>query len=307
MEFNRWVAGLPKYFAADGDIVMSHVLAVLSSTFPEGEKFFVRSVAAVRDEITDPKLRSDIEGFIGQEEMHGREHQVLNNRLAQHGYPTRGIDSYVRGLYWVRERIQTKKVNLAITAALEHYTATLAELLLTDEEARKAVGKPGARDILTWHALEESEHKAVAYDVYKAVGGSETMRIFVMFLTDLLFIFETGIMGVVSIAKDGDARRQPVKLLRSLARLPKSPFVSLRALRILAQYHRPGFHPNDRDTRQLIAEWREALFGRDGDLTEVLAVGLAAFRLGGYTPSTASSRPLRTAATNASKSCSFWS
>jgi len=54
--------------------------------------------------------------------------------------------------------------------------------------------------------------------------------------------------------------------------LPKSPFVSFRALRILAQYHRPGFHPNDRDTRQLIAEWREALFGRDGDLTEVLAV-----------------------------------
>jgi len=272
MEFNQWVAGLPKYFAADGDIVMSHVLAVLSSTFPEGEKFFVRSVAAVRDDITDPKLRLDIEGFIGQEEMHGREHQVLNDRLAQHGYPTRGIDSYVRGLYWVRERIQTKKINLAFTAALEHYTATLAELLLTDEEARKAVGKPGARDILTWHALEESEHKAVAYDVYKAVGGGEFMRIFVMFLTDLLFIFETGIMGVISIAKDRDARRHPVKLLRSLARLPKSPFVSLRALRILAQYHRPGFHPNDRDTRQLIAEWREALFGRDGDLTEVLAV-----------------------------------
>src|SRR3954462_7620283 len=243
MEFDKWVADLPKYFAADGDMAMSHVLAVLSSTFPEGEKFFVRSVASARDQITDPQLRADVEGFIGQEEMHGREHLVLNERLAEHGYPTRGIDSYVRGLYWVRERIQSKKVNLAFTAALEHYTATLAELLLTDEEARKAVGKPGARDILTWHALEESEHKAVAYDVYKAVGGGEFMRILVMFLTDLLFIFETGIMGVISIAKDRDARRHPVKLLRSLARLPKSPFVSLRALRIWAQYHRPGFPP----------------------------------------------------------------
>src|SRR3954451_2214019 len=220
MEFRRWVADLPKYFAADGDIVMSHVLTVLSSTFPEGENFFVRSVAAVRDEITDPQLLADVDGFIGQEEMHGREHQVLNDRLAKFGYPTRGISRYVQGLYWVRERIQTKKVNLAFTAALEHYTATLAELLLTDEEARKAVGKPGARDILTWHALEESEHKAVAYDVYKAVGGGEFMRILVMFLTDLLFIFETGIMGVISIAKDRDARRHPVKLLRSLARLP---------------------------------------------------------------------------------------
>ncbi len=271
MEFERYVADLPKHFAADGDIVMSHVLAVLSATFPEGEKFFVRSVAAVRDEITDPRLRADIDGFIGQEEMHGREHQVLNDRLAQHGYPTRGIDSYVRGLYWVRERIQTKKVNLAFTAALEHYTATLAELVLSDEEARKAIGKRGARDILTWHALEESEHKAVAYDVYKAMGGGEVMRIFIMVLTDLLFIFETGVMGLISIAKDRDARRHPIKLLRSFARLPRSPFVSMRAARILAQYHRPGFHPNDRDTRAMIAEWRQALFGRDGELNQVLA------------------------------------
>jgi uncharacterized protein len=271
MEFDRWVADLPKYFAEDGDIVLSHVLTVLSSTFPEGEKFFVRSVAAVRDEITDPQLRIDVEGFIGQEEMHGREHQVLNDHLAKYGYPTRGINSYVRGLYWVRERIQSRKVNLAFTAALEHYTATLAELLLTDDAARKAVGKPGARDILTWHALEESEHKAVAFDVYKAMGGSEFMRIFIMYLTDLLFILETSIMGVVSVLMDRDAWRHPVKLARSLRRLPQAPFISMRAAHILAEYHRPGFHPNDRDTRQLIAEWRQALFGRDGELTEVLA------------------------------------
>ena len=271
MEFERWVADLPKYFAEDGDIVMSHVLTVLSSTFPEGEKFFVRSVAAVRDRITDPQLLADVDGFIGQEEMHGREHHVLNERLADYGYPTRGIDRYVRGLYWVRERIQSEKVNLAFTAALEHYTATLAELVLTDDEARKAVGRPGARDILTWHALEESEHKAVAFDVYKAMGGGETMRIVVMFLTDLLFILETGVMLLVSLAMDADARRHPRKLARSFARLPRSPFVSLRAVRILAQYHRRGFHPNDRDTRQLIADWRQALFGRDGELTHLRA------------------------------------
>ena len=271
MEFNSWVAKMPKYFAADGDIVMSHVLAVLSSTFPEGENFFVRSVAAVRHRITDPRLAKDIEGFIGQEEMHGREHRVLNERLAELGYPTRGIDAYVRGLYWVRERIQTKKVNLAFTAALEHYTATLAELLLNDEAARRAVGQSAARDMLTWHALEESEHKAVAYDVYKAMGGGEFMRIFVMVLTDLLFIFETAVMGVISMAKDRYIWRHPLQFLRSLARLPRSPFVTLRALRILAEYHRPGFHPNDRDTTQLIADWREALFGGDGELTELRA------------------------------------
>src|ERR1700712_4558170 len=210
LEFDDWVAELPKYFA-EGDIVMSHVFTVLSSTFPEGENFFVRSVAAVQDQLTDPKLRADVEGFIGQEEMHGQEHRVLNEHLAALGYPARGIGKYVKGLYWVRERIQTKKVNLAFTAALEHYTATLAELLLTSEEAREAIGRRGARDILTWHALEESEHQAVAFDVYKAMGGKEPLRIFVMFLTDLLFIFETSVMAAISLAKDPEVRRHPLE------------------------------------------------------------------------------------------------
>jgi predicted metal-dependent hydrolase len=268
--FDEWIRQLPKYFA-NGDMMMSHILTVLSSTFPEGEDFFVRSVKAVRDQITDPKLLADVDGFIGQEEMHGREHRVLNEHLAGLGYPTRGIGAYVRGLYWVRERIQSKRVNLAFTAALEHYTATLAELLLTSEEAREAVGRPGARDLLLWHALEEAEHKAVAFDVFRAVGGSERMRITVMWLTHLLFLLETSIMAAVSLAKDPYARRHPGELARSFARLPRSPFLTMRAPRMLARYHRRGFHPNDNDTSQLVTEWRQRLFGDDGRLRELLA------------------------------------
>src|SRR5437868_7227793 len=80
MEFEPAFADLPRHFAAGGDIVMSHVLAVLSSVFPDGEDYFVRSVEAVADRITDPRLGEDVAGFIGQESMHGREHRVLNER-----------------------------------------------------------------------------------------------------------------------------------------------------------------------------------------------------------------------------------
>src|SRR5207244_5141499 len=120
-------------------IVTSHVLAVLSSVFPDGEDYFVRSVEAVRDRIADPKLRQDVEGFVGQESMHGREHRALNERLAELGYPTRAIATYVRRLTALRERISSERGNLAFTAALEHYTATLAELLLTDPKARAEI------------------------------------------------------------------------------------------------------------------------------------------------------------------------
>src|SRR5437588_7827095 len=190
MEFDAWLDHLPKHFAADGDIVTSHVLAVLSSVFPDGEDYFVRSVEAVRDRIEDPKLREDVEGFIGQESMHGREHRALNERLAELGYPTRAIGVYVQKLTSFRERFTSQRVNLAFTAALEHYTATLAETLLNDPDARAEIGHDGVRYLLMWHALEESEHKAVAFDVYKAMGGTERMRVATMWLIHLTFVLE---------------------------------------------------------------------------------------------------------------------
>src|SRR5438445_4392943 len=198
MEFDAWLDDLPRHFAADGDIVMSHVLAVLSSVFPDGEDYFVRSVEAVRDRIEDPQLRENVEGFIGQESMHGREHRVLNERLAELGYPTRAIGRYVQGLTSLRERFQGEMANLAYTAALEHYTATLAETLLTDPEARAEIGHDGVRYLLLWHALEEAEHKTVAFDVYKRFGGTERMRVTMMWLIHLNFLLGTSIWTVIS-------------------------------------------------------------------------------------------------------------
>ena len=271
MEFEGWLADVPRHFAADGDLVLSHLLTVLSSTFPEGEAYFVRSVEAVRDRITEPRLCQEIEGFIGQEAMHGREHAVFNDRMAELGYPVRPIGSYVRKLMWLRERFLNEKANLAVTAALEHYTATLAETLLGEPEAREAIGHEGARHLFLWHALEEAEHKAVAFDVYRHVGGTERMRIITMWVVHLQFLLETVIWTSWSLGLDPAARRHPVRLLRSLRRLRRSPFTSLRAVRRLFTYHRRDFHPNDCDSSELISTWRAKLFGPEGALTDVLA------------------------------------
>lgn len=271
MEFDSWLDDVPRHFAANGDIVMSHVLAVLSSVFPDGEDYFVRSVEAARDQIGDPKLLQDVDGFVGQESMHGREHRVLNERLAQLGYPTRAIGAYVRWLFRTRERFHNKRLHLAFTAALEHYTATLAETLLSDPDAREEIGHLGVRHLLIWHALEEAEHKAVAFDAYRALGGTERMRVATMWMTHVLFVLETSIWAAVSIAMDPDARRHPVRLARSLVRLPRSPFARPQAVRQLFEYNRRGFHPNDRDTTKLISRWRSELFGDDGRLVAILA------------------------------------
>ena len=126
-----------------------------------------------------------------------------------------------------------ERTPLAFTAALEHYTATLAETLLSDEDARAEIGDDGVRSLLLWHALEESEHKAVAFDVYRAVGGTERMRIAVIWLTHLLFVLETTAWTVISLTMDPALRRHPLRVLRSAARVPRSPaafcwFVKIR-------------------------------------------------------------------------------
>jgi predicted metal-dependent hydrolase len=269
LEFAACFDDVPRHFAGDGDLVLSHLLAVLSSVFPEGEAYFVRSVEAARDRITDARLRQEVEGFVGQETMHGRGHAAFNDRLAELGYPVRPIGTYMRKLTALRERFLGERANLAVTAALEHYTATLAETLLGDPEARAAIGHHGARHLFLWHALEEAEHKSVAFDVYRHRGGTERMRIITMWMVHLNFVLETSIWTAISLGRDPAARR-PLRLLGSLWRLRRSPFTSLRIVGKLRRYHRRGFHPCDWDTSELIATWREKLFGSGGALTELV-------------------------------------
>src|SRR5689334_17339232 len=130
-------AQVPKHHAVDGDLILSHLAASLSAVFPDGEDYFVRSVRRYRDQVSDPVLKRQVAGFIGQEAMHGREHRAFNDRLAELGYPTKQVERFTRLGLAFREKVAPAKANLAATAALEHFTATLAELVLTDEYTRE--------------------------------------------------------------------------------------------------------------------------------------------------------------------------
>src|SRR5688572_16716978 len=137
ISFEESLQTVPKHFAADGDLILSHLAASLSSVFPDGEDFFVRSVRHFRDDITDPELKRQVAGFIGQEAIHGREHRAFNDRLDELGYHHVKVAERITRLgLSTREKIASPRSNLAATAALEHFTATLAELVLTNEEVR---------------------------------------------------------------------------------------------------------------------------------------------------------------------------
>jgi predicted metal-dependent hydrolase len=260
LDFEQAFRDVPRHFAGDTDLIFSHVAATFSSVFPDGEAFFVRSVRRFRDQVTDTRLARQVTGFIGQESMHGREHRVFNDRLSALGYPTKRYERITRHYLAIRERVFTPRSNLAATAALEHFTATLAELLLSSEETRDLFGHPAVRDLFVWHALEECEHKAVAFDVYRIVGGSERTRVLTMNILRFSFLIAMTAGIIVSLLGDRHTY-QPRTFLNSWRRFRRSPLADARLWAQLRDYNRPDFHPTDRDTWGLVEDWRLALFG----------------------------------------------
>jgi predicted metal-dependent hydrolase len=260
---------LPRHFVGN-DVLMSHIMAVLSATFPEGEQFFVDSVRHYRDQIDDDELRRQVAGFIGQESMHGREHDRFNNVLHELGYPTKFVDAATGRAMRLLQRFAPHSVQLAFTAAAEHFTSVLAEQILTDDPFAHQDVPEEVQALFRWHALEEAEHKSVAYDVYDECVGNEAIRLATMHAATLLILAVAG-GALVGCAVTDRTARNPIRFARSVLNLRNSPFARKKIALRLLEYNRIGFHPDDRDTEQLVEEWREILFDDDGTLSEFVS------------------------------------
>ncbi len=158
---------LPRHWHG-GDAFKSHLFDAMSVLFPDGERFFIDSVRHFRSRIGDPVLQEQIRGFIGQEGHHSREHLAYSSRLRDLGYDIGRIEKRAQARIRFTQKKLSPERQLAATAALEHITAILADGLLR-EPRHLAGAHPGMIRLWRWHALEETEHKAVAFDVWKTV------------------------------------------------------------------------------------------------------------------------------------------
>ena len=250
-----------------GDAYQTTFMNALSLLFPEGEKFFVDAVKQQKSKVTDPVLAAEVIGFIGQEAMHGKEHRAFNELIVAHGFTSAPrVDRRLRGFLKRVRRVLSPMSQLAVTCALEHFTAMLAEQLLSVERVRDEL-HPAVRPLWLWHALEESEHKAVAFDVYRAAGGGYTRRVALMLVTSVVFFAAQGLAhGRMMV--DRKIAWKPWTWLRGISRMWIWPGYFIRLVPAYLSYFRPGFHPDDRDTRTLLATWREILFGEQGALRD---------------------------------------
>ena len=254
MDKSRWWHG--------GDPVATAFYNALSATFPKGETLFIDSVRAFRDG-ANPKLAAEIRAFVTQEAMHTREHQAFNAKLAQAGYDIapllRAVDDRL-ALLADKPRI----AGLAATMALEHFTAILAHELLRDPRHLAGADKESA-DLWRWHAIEEVEHKAVAYDTWMHATAGWTrwkrwkVKSLLMLIVTRNFLIDRT-KGVLELLRQ-DGLTGPRVWARVGWYAFGRPGMMRRVAALWATYFLPGFHPWAHDDRALIAAAERDLGG----------------------------------------------
>ena len=228
----------------------------LSATFPRGEAFFIEAVKAHRAG-ADPKLEAEIRAFVRQEINHTREHVAFNRLAEDAGYDIAKIDKRVEQLLALTKG-RPPIANLLVTMALEHYTAMMAHEFLANPSHFED-SDPEVRAMWRWHAVEEIEHKGVAYDTFEHATRDWTpfrrwlRRSVVMLIITRRFLVNRWIDAMDLLAQDGitgwKARWGLFKYLTV------TPGVLRRIFPAWLSYFRPGFHPWDHDDRALIGKY----------------------------------------------------
>lgn len=237
--------------------VLSAWGAAMSTVFPDGERFFIESVRNFEKEISDPQLRKAIKAFIGQEAHHGREHDALNEWFESKGLDvSKAQEKLKKDLDFFRKLLSNKQ-QLAVTVALEHFTAMLADVFLGYEDVREGMD-PRIEAVFYWHAIEETEHKAVAYDVYEAVGGGYLTRSSIMLGVTLVLIYKIIVIQNQFLSNWKELGNGK-SWLATIKYFWGSPGFLRRTLPSYLRFFKPGFHPWQEDNRDLLKNWQEKI------------------------------------------------
>ncbi len=247
---DRWYMG--------GDPVPSAFFSALSATFPLGEKFFIDSVRRFRNDV-GLALAGEVDAFIVQEALHTREHLAFNRLVADVGYDTAAMTQRTREAL-APFRLGPASRQLGLTMALEHFTALFAhEVLVNADRLRSAPAD--IRALWRWHAMEEIEHKAVAFDVFAVISASWTRRRRYAFRVRAMAQATRVLLSVVARNMDDLFAQDELPRWATWMRASRYLFGRRGVLTTMVpdylRWFRPGFHPwqnNDAALARAVAD-----------------------------------------------------
>ncbi|MCA9640277.1 MAG: metal-dependent hydrolase [Polyangiaceae bacterium] len=233
-------------FWFDDNPLLTATLSALAVSFPPGERYFIASVRHFLDRVKDPELLAQVKAFVGQEANHTKEHIAFNQFLDSRGFPATAMEKWVADRVAELQKRSSPEANLARTAALEHFTAILASVLLEHPEIAQRMS-PEVAKLWVWHAIEEVEHRSVAFDVYKTAVDDEQLRIKVMLLTTVIFITVNAVRTTMLLRASG-RQRELLPILKALNVMWGRPGLFRKVVPRYLEYFRKDFHPSQLDS-----------------------------------------------------------
>ncbi|MCO8046065.1 metal-dependent hydrolase [Acinetobacter bohemicus] len=250
---------IPRYWFG-GDPFLTRMFDALSLTFPDGERYFILSVRLFRDQIKDPKLQQRVADFIRQEAQHGIAHDQMNDLMREQGMP---VDQFISRLNSMMNRdlkYRSPHYNIAVTAAAEHLTALMAETFYAHKQTL-AAAHPYVRALFAWHAIEEMEHRDVAFDVMKEVAQTPelTRKAALPFITVVMFGF-TLYRANIMLKYDGFNRLQRWQMnLKGLPWFFGRKGVLTRMGKQYRDWFKADFHPSQHPVIAQYEVWVKTL------------------------------------------------
>lgn len=247
-----------KRYWFDGDLQKTAIVDCFSIALPEGERFFIRSLTHYANKISDKELAAEIKGYAVQEAFHTREHLDYNKSLTDLGYD---VDRMEKNICGTLRTIKSPLIRLAVTCAIEHFTATFSFATLKHPELLEGADMR-YRKLWVWHALEELEHMAVAIDVFNDVTrdmpGWKRYLLRTGAINGVAATFFVNFLRNIAIYAKADGQKTGIRFWSRFAwlLLVKPGFTRI-SLRAFLKYYLPGYDPAKERDEKLIETWRE--------------------------------------------------
>lgn len=236
------------------------VLNVTHLVLPPGELWFCRLFNQALPLIENHGLRDQVRGFVAQEGAHARCHRDVLTVYEAAGWDfsisksrlerifDQLLGGKVLGRWTVTGNGQRRwlRMRIGMVAAIEHVTCVLGSWILENQPIRQVNANEDMLNLLLWHGAEEVEHRSVAFDLYRHLGGGYLGRVFWFFLVVAAIVLTWKRGTQVFIKQDhalsGKRQRYGFRSYLIASRAGYLPSVGYLTMSFL-QYLRWGYHP----------------------------------------------------------------
>jgi predicted metal-dependent hydrolase len=268
MKFDFEDRGFSRYWHS-GSPFKSLFWTQLSTAFEPGEKFFIDAARALKSAVDDPALLEEIAEFCRQEGHHTAQHLKFDRMNEAMGVDVASCRRRY-GILLKRARGKLDPIQmLAVTCALEHFTASLADQYFTNPEVA-AGADPKVAALWAWHAAEEAEHRATCYDIYEAAGGDYRTRVTALVWSWLFILSASAANTVMLLRKDKKLFSRDI--LEGLSYLVGRRGLITGLGPAFAAYLRRDFHPWQQADGSTTRRWQDDNTRYIQNLDEVIAV-----------------------------------